>query len=107
MMRFTLVLAVWMGLAPVVSASLAPRKEPAAWGSRTTQVRAAQLLSRAVSQAAAETPRTEYQLTEETEILLNDKPCRYADVPANARTVRMELAADKKTVLKVHFRTPR
>jgi hypothetical protein len=48
---------------------------------------------------------TEFVVTEQTEILLDGKPCKYQDVARDARIVRMEVAEDKKTVLKIHFRT--
>jgi hypothetical protein len=107
MKALLLALFVWLSLVSGVAASLTPRKDPAAWSARRTRGQAAQRLSQALSQAALKTPRSEYQLTEQTEILLNDQPCRYADVPAEARIVHMEVAADKKTVLKVHFQTHR
>jgi hypothetical protein len=47
----------------------------------------------------------EFVITEQTEVLLDGKPCKYQDVFGNARIVRMEVAEDKKTVLKIHFRT--
>jgi hypothetical protein len=43
-------------------------------------------------------------VTDRTEILLDGKPCKYEAIPATASIVRMEVAADKKTVLKIHFR---
>jgi hypothetical protein len=46
----------------------------------------------------------DFFVTEETEVLLNGKPCSYAQIPAHASIVFMEVGADKKTVLKVHFR---
>jgi hypothetical protein len=58
-----------------------------------------------LDQTAAQGARPEYLLTNETEILLDGKPCRYEAVPANARIIHMELGADKKTVLKILFRT--
>jgi hypothetical protein len=44
-------------------------------------------------------------VTGETEILLNGKPCIYEGIPDHASIVQMDVAADKKTVLKIHFRT--
>src|SRR5947209_745253 len=44
-------------------------------------------------------------VTRETKVLLNGTRCRYEDVPNHARIVRMELAADRKTALRVFFRT--
>jgi hypothetical protein len=47
---------------------------------------------------------TDYLMTAETEVLLNGKPCKYRDIPASAIIVLMEVTADRKTMLKVHFR---
>jgi hypothetical protein len=49
--------------------------------------------------------RSEYVLTERTEITLNGKECKYADVPRNARIVQMEVGADGRTILRIRFRT--
>jgi hypothetical protein len=53
--------------------------------------------------AERETTAT-FVVTEQTEVLLNGKPCKYEEVAGHACIVWMEVAADKKTVLKVHFR---
>jgi hypothetical protein len=55
--------------------------------------------------AAARLTNTEFVVTDQTEITLNGKACKFDAVPARARIIRMEVAEDKKTVLKVHFRT--
>ena len=47
----------------------------------------------------------EFQVTEQTEVLLDGKACRYQDVPQQATILRMEVAPDRKTVLRIHFRT--
>lgn len=43
-------------------------------------------------------------LTEQTEIKLDGRACKLAEVPGNAEIVLIDLAADKKTVLRIHFR---
>jgi hypothetical protein len=49
--------------------------------------------------------KVEYVLTEKTEVRLDDRPCRYEEVPASAAITLIELAADARTLLKIHFRT--
>jgi hypothetical protein len=107
MFRLTLVLAVWMSLVAVASASLTPRKEALPFGPAAPSTSASKLLAPAAQPAARHeaNANADYILTDQTEVLLNDKPCKYAEVPAHARIVQMEVAADNKTVLKVHFRT--
>jgi hypothetical protein len=105
MTRLTLVLAAWMSLVSVTSASLTPRKESPALREEISRVRATNLLARAPEQVAGQGPGSEFVLTNETEILLNGKPCKYEAVPKHASIVRMEVAEDRRTVLKIHFRT--
>jgi hypothetical protein len=104
MTRLTLALTVWLGFVAVTSASLAPRKDPSPF-EKAPQARVSQPQAQAPEQTARPAAKSEYVVTEGTEILLNGRPCKYEDVPARASIVRMELAADNKTVLKVHFRT--
>jgi hypothetical protein len=110
-----------MALVSVASASLTPRKQPSRFGNDLPQAKAAKLSARfgedvaqaqaaklsaqAPEQAAGREGPTEFVVTERTEVLLNGKPCKYQDVPGHARIVWMEVAADKKTVLRAHFRT--
>jgi hypothetical protein len=49
--------------------------------------------------------KAEFVLTNQTEVLLNGKPCKYEQVPGGASIILMEVAEDNKTVLKVYFRT--
>lgn len=49
--------------------------------------------------------KEEFRITYETEIVLDGRPCKYRDVPSNAVILKMEVGTDKKTVLKIHFRT--
>ncbi len=65
------------------------------------------LLSRVLPQAASATPQAdEYEVTENTEITLDGRPCKYRDVPANASIIKMEVSRDH-VALKIHFRTRR
>ncbi len=105
MARLLLAGAAWLGLASVSWASVAAHKEGPLFGKERPPVRAAQLATQALELTATGGNRSEYVVTEQTEILLNDQPCKYADIPAHARIVRMELAADKKTVLRILFRS--
>jgi hypothetical protein len=73
--------------------------------SEVPPAQAARLSALAREQAAGRETQSEFVMTDQTEVLLNGKPCKYADVPGDARIVRMELAADNKTVRKIHFRT--
>ena len=47
----------------------------------------------------------EFRITSQTEVLLNGRPCCYAEVPRNAGVVKMEVSSDNQTVLRIQFRT--
>jgi hypothetical protein len=106
MTRLTLTLAVcvwiWINLGSVASASVIPAKESRRLNNAA--VNAPALSPEALEQTLGRRSRLEYIVTERTEILLDGKACKYADVPAHARITRMEVAPDKKTVLTIHFR---
>ena len=103
MTRLTLTLAVWMNLVSLASASIPPPKESRPLAKAALNARS--LLPEVLEQILEQRSPSEYLVTERTEILLNGKACKYAEVPAHASITRMEVAADKKTVLKIHFRT--
>jgi hypothetical protein len=102
MTRLTLALAALISLVSVAPATLTPRRE------RTPP--APESAARALgtprpAQAAGQAGEPEYVLTDETQVLLDGKPCRFADVPERASILRMEVAPDGKTVLKILFRS--
>jgi hypothetical protein len=105
MTRLTLALAVCISLVSVASASLTPRKEHPSLGAGGPGGTTPKLSTDALGDAAGHGTASEFKVTERTEILLDGKACRYRDVPEQATILRMEVAADGKTVLKIHFRT--
>lgn len=48
---------------------------------------------------------TDFVITDDTDVRLDGKPIKYADVPEGAQIERLELAADERTILKIHFRS--
>ncbi|MDB5311230.1 MAG: hypothetical protein JWO38_5432 [Gemmataceae bacterium] len=54
---------------------------------------------------ATTVPDGQFKLTADSEVLLNGRACEYKDVPKEATVVRIELSADRKTILKIEFRT--
>ncbi len=104
MTRLALALAVWISVASLGPASLAQQKEGPREDRKAPQLRDAQVPARALDLVVTRVSPSEYVVTEETEVLLNGKPCRYQDVPEHATILRMELGWDNRTVLKVHFR---
>jgi hypothetical protein len=102
MNRIVWTLAVWLGCVSVSAASLTPRTETSTFGENDVPLR---LASKICAQAVEQVARSPYVLNERTEVLLDGKPCKYENVPANASILRMETAADQKTVLKIYFRS--
>src|SRR5438105_4612652 len=101
MTRLTGALVALLSFLPPASASLAPPKDRPP------------LQGKELSRLPPDSPREgsapgqeEFAITNETQILLNGRPCRYRDVPGNAAILRMEVTPDKK-ILKVHFGTQR
>jgi hypothetical protein len=106
MARATLVLLFALSFLSPVSASLAPRPERPIPGRELSALVRKTLLSEITPAASARTRKEEFQVTDETEVTLDGRPCKYRDVPANATIIKLELAADRRTVVKVHFRSP-
>jgi hypothetical protein len=105
MTRLTLTVITWLSLAPLVSASLTTRKPnpPLDEAARPTAIVDLSMKSPSTG-TSPQNPRA-FAVTDKTEVLLDGKPCLYASVPANATIVRIEVAADKKTAIKIQFRT--
>jgi hypothetical protein len=100
MTRLTLASAALICLVSVAPASLAPRPNRLR---PSLEARPSPLPRLATARQPA--AGSEYAVTEQTEVLLNCKPCRYEAIPGNATIERMEVAPDGKTVLRVYFRT--
>jgi hypothetical protein len=58
-----------------------------------------------VSACLAEPPIIELVYTNHTEVKLDGRPCKLEDIPESADIIYMELAEDKKTILKLHLRS--
>ena len=100
--------ALFCSLSPAL-ATLSPRTAPLPADDKLTLPLAApqeKPLPPEVGQAAYPREQNdEYRITSETEVFLNGRPCCYADVPKSASIVKMEVASDNQTVLKIQFRS--
>jgi hypothetical protein len=47
----------------------------------------------------------QFELTNESEIILNGKPSTYREIPADAVVVKVEISEDRKTILRIEFTT--
>ena len=105
MTRLALALTALLCCLPAAKADLSPRKDPPLLD-KDLPPSLAKPLPADVAQAFYPPERDdEFLITPRTEVTVDGRPCKYADVPGKARIVKMELAADGKTVLAVHFRT--
>ena len=88
-------LAVALGAGPV-GASIVPPPAPAKPG----------WLTNAPLPKPKQSPAVPvYDLTGATQVWLDGRRCRYAEVPEGATIIRMEVSLDG-VILKVHFRSP-
>jgi len=101
MTRLTLALAACISLASTASASLTPPRQRSLFGPEVSRAQALKLSGEAVGSRTA----SEFKVTERTEVLLDGKACRYADVPEQATILRMEVTPDGKIVLRLYFRS--
>jgi hypothetical protein len=108
MIRLALTLATLVGIVPVASATVSPRAEPAPFGEAQRPALACNLLPEVLARLD-ERPdvKSQFIVTRDTEVLLDLEPCRYEKVPENAIIARMEVGADKRTVLRIYFRSRR
>jgi hypothetical protein len=101
MTRLTITMAAWLVLVSVGFASFTPRGGLSGSDRDVPRAQAAQ----GGNQSATEEPEPEFVVTSATKVFLNGEPCKYADIPEHATIVSMKVAADRKTVLEVYFRT--
>lgn len=110
MTRTTLALAAFLCLVPFAAASLAPRTNPVPSKDAlptTPKDRAFSLDKPAAPAAPAPAEPTEEKpklvVNDKTEVMLDGKTCKFADVPPGASIVNLSVAPDKKTILKIFF----
>lgn len=56
-------------------------------------------------QASSQQREDGFVMTTETEVMLNGRCCKFQEVPSNASIVHLEVASDRKTLLKIYFRS--
>jgi hypothetical protein len=105
MTRLLFALIALVSLTAGATASLSPPPTSTPFGTKLPAARVSPAAPPAGEQSRNLGTRTSFIVTEETEVVLNGKACPYTQVPANARIVHMELAADNQTVLRIGFRT--
>jgi hypothetical protein len=86
-----------------VEASLTPRTDTFSRGLLPVKERAR--LSLVMNSERPSAGGVPFILTETTEVLLDGRPCKYRDVPPQAEITRLEVGPDRRTVLRIFFRT--
>jgi hypothetical protein len=108
--RLTLTLAALVCCLSSATAAFSPRSDLPSLAKNplpTTAKDASADLDRvAGAPAAAEKEqKQQFVITDETEVQLDGRACKFQDVPGNASVVVLDVAADKKTILKIHFKS--
>jgi hypothetical protein len=92
------------------AATLAPRKKPQPFekltlpGARKVLMRAVQLTK---EPAREQDPNEDLELTAGADVRLDGHACKYEEVPRGAEVIYLELGPDRKSILKIHFRSKR
>jgi hypothetical protein len=92
----------------LVSASLAcalPLGRTSSLAEKVPLSLAVRLYQPPVERSTAPAPKGGFVITDETEIKVDGRLCKYSEVPGGAVVVLLEVSADGKTILRVHFRT--
>ena len=109
MTRSTMAFAAFLAFLPSAMANMAPRTGVASPAKGVLPTIAKdQSLDLDHSAAPAAESRSDKQnlvLTDDTEVQLDDRVCKFADVPGDASVISLAVAADKKTVLKIRFKS--
>jgi hypothetical protein len=96
MTRLTMALAASVLCLSAAHASLAPTKERP-------------LFDRPLPAVPKTDPAPESDgnlvISDDTEVKLDGKACKYEEIPESAEVILLEVSRDKKSVLKLHFRT--
>jgi hypothetical protein len=104
MARLLIALLVVFGVLSAATASMVPPKGGSVLDTGLL-ARTKALPPSVVRQATGRGEREEFLLTEDSEVLLDGRACKYKEVPANVSIIRLEVGPDNRTILKVHFRT--
>jgi hypothetical protein len=97
MLRLTMALVLTLSFLPPALASLTPRAERSQLGRQPP--------SGLLKEKAPPEKDDGLVITEKTEVKVDGKSCQYEQVPDGADIVLLEVAADKKMILRIHFRS--
>lgn len=99
MIRCILVLVLSLLYFSPVHASLDRRERPSKYKHIPLKV---------VSSWTSASANSDFHITAATEVRLDDRPCRFDQVPDNAIIILLEIASNEsKEIVRIHFRTSR
>lgn len=105
MTRWTMTFAAFLCFLPCVRANLSPQNGLPLLG-KDSPPKAAPAPPADPAPPAAEKPdKPKLVITDKTEVQLDGQACKLADVPGTASVVSLEVSADKKTILRIHFQS--
>ena len=109
MTRLTLVIAALLCPLSAVMASFSPHTDYPALGRDALAAPGSRLpdldKNAAERTAQKESQKQSFTITDETDVRLDGRACKFEDVPGTATVVAIDLAADGKTVVKLHFKS--
>lgn len=114
MNRRVLALLTLLCLFSPASASLAPRKDSIdarrGWSHTVITNSTQELWKSSSGELVKESPGqrqpTEFRITDQTEVQLDGRPCKYEEVPNDAVIIHLEAASEtNRVILKIHFRS--
>ena len=100
MTRLTLTFVALLCALATASAALAPRA-----GRFRPDGPVPRHLSLRDGQAAGPGREGGLTITDDTEILLDGRACKYEDIPGDAQIILLDVASDQKVIRKIHFRS--
>ena len=105
MTRWTMTFAAFLCFLPSLRANLSPRNDLPLVG-KDAPPSAAKAPPADPAPAAEDKPANpKLVVTDKTEVQLDGHDCKLVDVPGTASVVGLEVAADRKTILKIHFQS--
>ena len=107
MTRWTTTFAAFLCFLPAAMANLSPRNDFPPVSKDPLPKNAKDAADKPAAAPTADDKKDDQKLviTDKTEVQLDGADCKLGDVPATAAVIGLEVAADKKTILKIHFQS--
>ena len=98
MIRYFLTLMSWIALLPSANAMITPHRDFS-----PLRESGYHPFVKRLTALAQDRP---YQITEQTEVLLDGRTCKYQEVPNSAEIIQMEIDSDiSRGIVRIHFQS--